>query len=199
MAARRRKKTEISAAGFLLLVVFGLLVTYPVASAIIFAAVGLGVVAWFLNRRKESQRRVERQLNYTLAELDQLSGPEFEAWVTSVLESAGIAAENIRDGGDFGVDVIATVGSTRIGLQVKRYSQSVGNSAVQEALAGSGYHDCSLAGVVTQSSFTPAARKQAERARVPVLLVDREGIVQRYNPGGMSHEELAALIEPLLD
>lgn len=176
MAARRRKKTEISAAGFLLLVVFGLLVTYPVASAIIFAAVGLGVVAWFLNRRKESQRRVERQLNYTLAELDQLSGPEFEAWVTSVLEGAGIAAENIRDGGDFGVDVIATVGSTRIGLQVKRYSQSVGNSAVQEALAGSGYHDCSLAGVVTQSSFTPAARKQAERARVPVLLVDREGI-----------------------
>jgi len=176
MAARRRKKTEISAAGFLLLVVFGLLVTYPVASAIIFAAVGLGVVAWFLNRRKESQRRVERQLNYTLAELDQLSGPEFEAWVTSVLESAGIAAENIRDGGDFGVDVIATVAGTRIGLQVKRYSQSVGNSAVQEALAGSGYHDCSLAGVVTQSSFTPAARKQAERARVPVLLVDREGI-----------------------
>ena len=32
-----------------------------------------------------------------------------------------------------------------------------------------------------------------------LVLVDREGIVQRYNPGHMSHEELAALIEPLLD
>jgi thiol-disulfide isomerase/thioredoxin len=32
-----------------------------------------------------------------------------------------------------------------------------------------------------------------------LVLVDRDGIVQRYNPGDLSHEELAALIEPLLD
>jgi thiol-disulfide isomerase/thioredoxin len=31
-----------------------------------------------------------------------------------------------------------------------------------------------------------------------LVLVDRDGIVQRYNPGDLSHEELAALIEPLL-
>ena len=31
-----------------------------------------------------------------------------------------------------------------------------------------------------------------------LVLVDREGIVQRYNPGDLSHEELVALIEPLL-
>jgi thiol-disulfide isomerase/thioredoxin len=31
-----------------------------------------------------------------------------------------------------------------------------------------------------------------------LVLVDREGIVQRYNPGDLSYEELAALIEPLL-
>ena len=31
-----------------------------------------------------------------------------------------------------------------------------------------------------------------------LILVDREGIVQRYNPGTLSHDELKALIEPLL-
>jgi thiol-disulfide isomerase/thioredoxin len=31
-----------------------------------------------------------------------------------------------------------------------------------------------------------------------LILVDRDGIVQRYNPGDMSHEELVELIEPLL-
>ena len=31
-----------------------------------------------------------------------------------------------------------------------------------------------------------------------LVLVDRDGIVQRYNPGDLSHEELVALIEPLL-
>ena len=39
------------------------------------------------------------------------------------------------------------------------------------------YRDgCELAAVVTQSRFTSAAREQASRARVPVLLVDRENI-----------------------
>jgi thiol-disulfide isomerase/thioredoxin len=32
-----------------------------------------------------------------------------------------------------------------------------------------------------------------------LVLVDRDGIVQRYNPGDMSQEELAGLIEPLLE
>jgi thiol-disulfide isomerase/thioredoxin len=32
-----------------------------------------------------------------------------------------------------------------------------------------------------------------------LVLVDRDGIVQRYNPGDLSHEDLVALIEPLLE
>ncbi len=31
-----------------------------------------------------------------------------------------------------------------------------------------------------------------------LVLVDREGVVQRYNPGDLNYEDLAALIEPLL-
>ncbi len=72
--------------------------------------------------------------------------------------------------------VLGDVDGVRVGIQVKRSASSVGNSAVQEALAGSSYHDCALAAVVTQSRFTSAARAQAERARVPVLLVGREEI-----------------------
>ena len=32
-----------------------------------------------------------------------------------------------------------------------------------------------------------------------LVIVDRDGIVQRYNPGDLSHEELAGLIKPLLE
>ena len=32
-----------------------------------------------------------------------------------------------------------------------------------------------------------------------LVIVDRDGIVQRYNPGDLSHEEQAGLIKPLLD
>ena len=157
-------------------VMVGLIVGYPRTAAAVFV-IGLivGGIYWADSRRGGARRR-EQRLAYSLEELDQLSGAEFEAWVTEVLNAASIPAENIQHTGDFGVDVVATVDGTRVGIQVKRYASSIGNSAVQEALAGSGYHDCELAAVVTQSTYTRAARKQAARARVPVLLVDRENI-----------------------
>ena len=38
-----------------------------------------------------------------------------------------------------------------------------------------------------------------ESTTPPLVIVDRDGIVQRYNPGDLSHEELAGLIKPLLE
>ena len=173
---RRSKKNEVSTGALLALGLIALFVAYPAIGVGVVLVVGVGAFAWRAEQRREAQRRAERLLGYSLGDLDGLTGAEFEKWVTAVLEGAGIPAENIRDRGDFGVDVVASVGRVRVGIQVKRLSGSVGNSAVQEALAGSSYHDCSLAAVVTQSRFTSAARKQAARARVPVLLVDRKRI-----------------------
>ncbi len=153
-----------------------LIIAYPEVAAVFLV---LGLIAggfYWAAKRGAAERRREQRLGYSLEELDQLSGADFEAWVTEVLNAASIPAENIQHTGDFGVDVVATVDGTRVGIQVKRYASSIGNSAVQEALAGSGYHDCALAAVVTQSTYTRAAREQADRARVPVLLVDRENI-----------------------
>ena len=158
------------------LVVLALFVAYPTAGVVVLILGVALAVAYAVARLSGVNRARTQLLGHALDDLDQLSGAEFEQWVTAVLEEAGIPAENIRDQGDFGVDVVATVDGTRIGVQVKRYSSSVGNSAVQQALAGSGYHRCPLAAVVTQSTFTRAAREQASRARVPVLLVDRDGI-----------------------
>ena len=176
MAARRRKSNPASIVVLAVIGVIWLFATYPAAGMALFFLAGLVAFGISNEKKKAARRKIDEQVAYTLNKLDELSGAEFESWVTAVLQDAGIGAENIRDRGDFGVDVIATVGSTRIGIQVKRYAKSVGNSAVQEALAGSGYHDCSLAAVVTQSKFTRAAKKQAARARVRVLLVDRSNV-----------------------
>jgi len=174
MASRSFKKITASPIGLAALGLIWLFITYPLAGLALLAAGVAGAWAWYSAQQGQARRRRAQQLGYGLGELDQLSGTDFEAWVTAVLESGGIPAENIRDRGDFGVDVIADVDGVRVGIQVKRLASSVGNSAVQEALAGSGYHDCPLAAVVTQSHFTRAAIAQAERARVPVLLVGRE-------------------------
>ena len=176
VARRRSKKLTASPAAIAVLGVIWLFVTYPLAGAALLVLGAAAAGAWYSGQQRQARERRDRQLGYGLDDLDQLSGTDFEAWVTAMLESGGIPAENIRDRGDFGVDVIADVDGVRVGIQVKRSAGSVGNSAVQEALAGSGYHDCALAAVVTQSRFTSAAKAQAERARVPVLLIGREEI-----------------------
>ncbi len=176
VARRRSKKIMASPAAIAVLAVIWFFVTYPLAGVALLALAAAAGGAWYSGQQREARARQARQLGYGLDDLDQLSGTDFEAWVTAVIESGGMAAENIRDRGDFGVDVIAEVDGVRVGIQVKRSASSVGNSAVQEALAGSGYHNCALAAVVTQSRFTSPARAQAEHARVPVLLVGREEI-----------------------
>ncbi len=131
---------------------------------------GILLVALLAWQRAARRRRLR---GLSLHDLDALSGKDFEAWITTVLAGEGFDCENIRHSGDFGIDVIAARNGVRIGIQAKRYSGSVGNDAVQQAVSGCDYHGCQVAAVVTQSRFTRAARAQAERSRIPVLLVDR--------------------------
>ena len=137
---------------------------------------GVGIlwicIAHFLSRR---QRKWLGGL--TLNDLDSLSGENFELWIASQLRANGIEAENIQHRGDFGVDVIATIGKIRIGIQAKRYSKNVGNDAIQQAVSGSDYHDCQAAAVVTQSGFTKAAIAQAQKTRMPIVLIGRKEIL----------------------
>lgn len=113
-----------------------------------------------------------------MSQLDRMEGTEFEAWIARVLRSHGFQTRNIRHRGDFGVDVIATCPTTgrRVAVQAKRYRNTVGNDAVQQAIAGGQFHDCDRSAVVTQSRFTKAARLQAAGAVPPVVLIDRSSI-----------------------
>jgi HJR/Mrr/RecB family endonuclease len=117
-----------------------------------------------------AQRRL---LGLTLQDLDRLDGLAFEAWVVRKLEAAGFVCRATPQSRDYGIDVVAERGRLRIGIQAKRNGRPVGNGAVMQAIAGSQYHDCDVAAVVTQSRFTKAACAQAARAGLPVLLLDR--------------------------
>ena len=72
---------------------------------------------------------------------------------------------------DFGADVIAEKDDVRYAIQCKRYDSPVGISAVQEVIASKSLHDCHVACVLTNSSFTPAAVELARKNLV--ILWDR--------------------------
>lgn len=77
--------------------------------------------------------------------------------------------------GDQGADVLASKGQEKWALQVKCYSNAVGNSSVQEAIAARTYYGCSHAAVVTNSTFTKSAQELAQIANVQ--LIDRGALI----------------------
>jgi len=145
--------------------------------AIVLAA--LVTLAFFLAWLILTLERIKRERpTLDLAALDRLDGFAFERWAIAMFQADGHACVNVRDRGDFGVDLIAHVDDVPVGVQTKRYEGNVGNAAVQQALAGCDYYGCAVAAVVTQSRFTPAARQQAGRAHLPVVLVEREALAE---------------------
>lgn len=102
-------------------------------------------------------------------DIDTCTPEEFERACSEVLNGCGWESRVTRSTGDQGVDVVATYGSLRAVFQCKKYSQPVGNAAVQEITAGKAFEQADVAAVVTNSTYTPAARQLAGMTDVHLL------------------------------
>lgn len=99
---------------------------------------------------------------YTIDDIDLMTGAEFEEFVGLLFKKMGYSSQVTKQSGDQGLDVIATKNGTKIGIQAKCYSNTVGNSAVQEAVAGKSFYNCDKVIVITNNFFTPAAIELAQ-------------------------------------
>ena len=104
--------------------------------------------------------------------IDSMDGREFELFTGRLLHDNGFENINVTQASyDFGVDVIAEKDEIKYAIQCKRYNGPIGVSAVQEVIASKSLHDCHVACVLTNSTYTPAAIELAKKNLV--LLWDR--------------------------
>lgn len=108
----------------------------------------------------------------TMSEIDLVSGVEFEDFLSTLFSRMGYSCTTTKASGDQGADLLLEKLGERLVVQAKRYSEPVGNKAVQEAIAARVYYSCNKAMVVTTSTFTAAALDLAHSAGVS--LVDRK-------------------------
>ena len=95
---------------------------------------------------------------------------EFERWVARLMEKGGWKARATSGSGDQGADVIAEKDGWKVIVQCKKYKKSVGNKAVQEALAAKTHFNGTHAIVVNSSgTFTKAARELAATSGVKLM------------------------------
>jgi restriction system protein len=94
---------------------------------------------------------------------------DFEHHVASELRRYGWEAEVTKASGDQGIDVIASRGRFKVGIQCKYYKGSVPNKAVQEAYTGKSHYNLHGAAVVTTGTFTKSALEVANSTGVVAL------------------------------
>lgn len=128
-------------------------------------------------RKNEIKRKLltpqKRKIaTYSISDIDIMDGHEFEEFVASLFSKMGYSVQITKASGDQGIDVIATRNDTTIGIQCKCYGDKVGNTAVQEVVAGKNYYNCNKVMVISNNYFTPSAVKLA--AANNVILWNRD-------------------------
>ncbi|MBX2997965.1 MAG: restriction endonuclease [Caldilineaceae bacterium] len=131
---------------------------------------GALIIFWLRNRYR-------RLRAIRLADVDFMDGLDFEQYVCRLMEHQGYRkVHNVRGSRDFGVDILATRGSVRYAVQVKRYKGNVSRRAISDAVAGKYHFNCDAAMVVTNSYFTASAKELARSTGCE--LVDRDQLAE---------------------
>lgn len=102
-------------------------------------------------------------------EAHQISPSEYEQLCADILKGIGWQARVTQSSRDHGADVIAEKRGVRVVIQCKRYSQPVGNKAVQEAHSALSLYAGNVACVVAPSGFTSQARREANGLNIHLL------------------------------
>ena len=109
---------------------------------------------------------------WSLYRIDRMKGHDFEEFMKEVYKALGYKVEQTKKSGDQGIDLIIKKHFKKIGIQLKRYSKPVGNSAVQEAVAGKKYYKLDRVCVLTNRDFTKSAKELAKANKVELLSRD---------------------------
>lgn len=180
---RRRvyRKGSANSVGFLIILVcvFFILVlpaglfpdishVLPLVLLIGLLAAGLAVSLLIWQGMREKQRLQALQL----ADVDSMSGRDFEEYVAQMLRSQGYKIRLTKVSGDYGGDIVAWKDGVVSILQVKRYTSVLGVAAIQQAVTAKAYYHASVALVVTNSYFTAQARQLAKVNGC--VLIDRD-------------------------
>lgn len=121
--------------------------------------------------RFDGNSLMQKEKNITIDDIDLMTGREFEEFITNLFIKMGCSAHTTKESGDQGIDVIAEKNGIKYGVQCKCYANTVGNSAIQEVVAGKQFYKLDKLIVVTNNYFTKSAQNLASAN--DVILWDR--------------------------
>lgn len=153
---------------------FEALISGKLWAILIFIAVvcGIGIyLFWYIKRKKKNK---VYKSNTTLTQIDKMTGSEFEEYIGELFEQDGYKVKVTQASKDYGADVILQKDEKTIAVQVKRYNNHVGISAVQEIVSAKREYKADEAWVITNNeAFTQAAIHLAKKNDVKLIARDQ--------------------------
>jgi restriction system protein len=138
----------------------------------IFVVIIIGLIVWGIVSILQAQERERRLRALQLADIDNMTGIQFEHYVAKLLTHQGYKTQVTAGSRDFGVDVIAQKQAVKYAIQVKRQAKNVSRRAVSDTVTGKFHYGCTSAMVVTNVFFTAGAQELAKSTGC--RLVDRK-------------------------
>lgn len=123
---------------------------------------------------------VENYSPHTLSPIDRIdmmTGEQFEIFMEDYFRICGFKVKRTPLSGDYGIDLIIENDFSKIGVQVKCYSNKVTASAVQEVVTGLRHYSLSGGMVVTNNYFQPAAIQLAKDNGI--MLWNRDKLIEK--------------------
>jgi restriction system protein len=146
-----------------------------VATLIMMLIVGVGVP--LIIKVYKQNKKKERYLTSGMADIDQMSGEEFEELLKYHFQEQGYKAQLTPKSHDYGADLVLKNGyGETIVVQAKRYGSTVGIKAIQEVIGARSYYNAQRAIVFTNNYFSNSAEQLAETSGVE--LYDRSELTQ---------------------
>ena len=120
-------------------------------------------IQWLIEKIEEENEIMEFEKNLGtspkiyLGDFTSLSGHEFEEYIQKLFELLEYVVVRTQLTGDQGADLIVSKDNIKTVVQLKKYSGSISNKAIQEVVAAKKYYQADKAMVVTNSLFTTGA------------------------------------------
>jgi DnaJ-domain-containing protein 1 len=125
--------------------------------------------------REQWEIEESRRVN-ALAELHQLTGPQFDDMIASLFRKDGYMVRHCRENGDEGIDLILQMGEEKDAVQCKKSESDIGAPIVRE-FYGALMHAAARHGfIITTASFSQSARDFAQGK--PISLISAAEILR---------------------
>jgi len=138
-------------------------------------------------RRTREKREQENRNATTLADLNRLTGPQFEALIASLFKKDGYTVRHCGGSGDEGIDLVLIMGQEKDVVQCKRWKNDIGSPVVRD-FYGALMHAVARHGfIITTASFSQSARDFARGK--PISLIGGAEILRWINGSYSSRDQ----------